>query len=83
MKRIKIEIEGMTCPNCEKYFELELKKIGAKDLKISHVDKSVIFSIGENINELFLKRAIKTVGYVPGEIFFKKIETKKVCLGDY
>lgn len=76
-KRIKIEIEGMTCPNCERHAGDELKKLGAKDIKVSHKEKSAIFTIEDSINEEVMKRAIKTAGYEPGKVFSKAVESSQ------
>ncbi|MDA3836210.1 MAG: heavy-metal-associated domain-containing protein [Nanoarchaeota archaeon] len=76
MKRTKIEISGMTCPHCEGRVEKELRLLGAKNIKVSHVDKSAVFSVDDKINEDVLKRAVKTAGYEPGKVFFKEEEKK-------
>lgn len=78
MKRVKIQIEGMTCPNCESHVEKELKILGAKDIKVSHENESAIFTVEENIGAETLNRVIKTAGYTPGKVFFKEVDKKGI-----
>lgn len=76
MKRVKIEIKGMTCANCEGHVAKELKRIGAKDIKMNYKEDFAIFSIEDNVSEEVLKQAVKNAGYVPQRVFFRKEENK-------
>lgn len=71
MKKVKVEVEGMTCMNCENHVKSELERIGAKKVRASHVDKSVIFNI-KDFDDAKVKNAIKVAGYKPGKVFVKE-----------
>lgn len=70
MKRVSIDIEGMTCSNCENHVRKELEKIGAKKIKVSVKDKSAIFNIEDDAAQNLIKDAIKTAGYTVKDIIF-------------
>jgi mercuric reductase len=71
MKRIKIEVEGMTCPNCERHVKEELEKIRAKRIIASFKNKSAIFSMNK-FDENQIKNIIKISGYKSGKMFVKE-----------
>ena len=80
MKRIKVEIEGMTCPNCERHVKEGLEKIGAKKIIVSHEDGSAIFSMKDS-DSAHIKDAVKKAGYNPKDILVK--EEEKSMLGRF
>lgn len=73
MKKIRIEIEGMTCSNCEGHVKEELGKIkGVKNINVSAKNKEATLKVEEEVSEEDLKNAVETAGYEPIKIMEKK-----------
>ena len=73
MRKIKIEIEGMTCGNCSSHVKKELEKIpGTKGIKVSHETGEAVLKVEENVHPDKLKEAVKKAGYNPIKISLKK-----------
>jgi len=67
MKRVIIEIEGMSCMGCAKNVEDSLNKLkGVKKVKVLLKDKKAVVEISKEVNFEDLKSKIKEVGYNPG-----------------
>lgn len=71
MKRVKIEIGGMTCGNCGKHVAERLKKLGAKKIHVDYVGGYAVFSVNA-VDKNTLSKAIEEAGYKPGKIFVKE-----------
>ena len=74
MKSVKVEIEGMTCQNCENHVIKELEKVGAKKIKVSAKEGLTRFNVHDDVTQNLIKDAVKTAGYTVKNIVFSKIK---------
>ena len=69
MKKITIEIEGMSCMGCVRNVEESLKKLnGVKKVEVSLDDNKAIIETSEEVNSEDLKSKIKEAGYNPVKV---------------
>lgn len=71
MKKVKINIKGMSCNSCENHVKDKLEKIGAKKISVSSLNGEANMSIDDEVSEANLKKAIEEAGYTPLEVEFK------------
>ena len=65
MKKVKIEIEGMTCASCAGHVEKELNKIeGVSNISVNPVVGKAFLEADEKVTEEQLRKAVKEAGYV-------------------
>ena len=70
-RKVKIDIEGMTCASCAGHVERALGKIGAKNIRVNPVaGKAFLDAI--NLSEVQLKDAVKDAGYTPTKVEFEE-----------
>jgi len=74
MKKVKIEIEGMSCSSCEGHVKGELEKLGAKKIVVSAKNKLATFNVDSKVDSKLINEAVKEAGYTPGEIIFTDIK---------
>ncbi|MFW6288137.1 MAG: heavy-metal-associated domain-containing protein [bacterium] len=59
-----IEVHGMSCGHCEGRVKKELEKItGVESAEASAVDKEVVVTLSEEIDNARLKEAVEEAGY--------------------
>ena len=69
MKKITIEIEGMSCMGCVRNVEKSLKELkGVEEVEVSLEDKKAVVEVSEDISSEDLKSKIKEAGYNPVKI---------------
>jgi len=74
MKKVKIEIEGMTCASCASHVEKELDKIGGKEISVNPVSGKAFLEVEKDVSEEQLKKAVKEAGYKPLEVEFESLK---------
>jgi len=66
MKKVKIQIEGISCAHCESHVAGELEKIkGVDNVLVSASEGEANLEIEDFVNENDLKKAVKDAGYNP------------------
>ena len=75
MRKVKIDIEGMTCVSCAGHVEKALVKIGAKNVRVNPVIGKAFAETDESVSEEQLKGAVKDAGYTPKEITIEEEES--------
>ncbi|HDK41802.1 MAG TPA: cation-translocating P-type ATPase, partial [Candidatus Pacearchaeota archaeon] len=78
MRKVKIDIEGMTCVSCAGHVEKALGKIGAKNVRVNPVTGKAFAEIDKSINEEQLKEAVKDAGYTPKNVTMEDAEPAPV-----
>ncbi len=73
MKKVKIDIQGMTCASCAGHVEKELSKIGGKNIRVNAVVGKAFLET--NATEEALKKAVKDAGYEPVNVEFEEVKT--------
>ena len=69
MKKITIEIEGMSCMGCVRNVETSLKELnGVKKVEVSLEDKKAVLEVSEEVSLEDLKSKIEEAGYNPVKI---------------
>jgi len=83
MKKIKINIEGMTCVSCAANIERSLKKVkGVKNASVNFSTKTAEINFDENsANEKELFDVIVKEGYTPIDTSLRSVEFKVVGMG--
>jgi len=76
MKKVKINIEGMTCASCASHVEKALSKIsGVKNIRVNAVVGKAFLDAEKNISEEKLRNAVKEAGYIPAKVEFENINS--------
>lgn len=70
-KKVKIEIEGMTCASCAAHVTKELGKLSAKNINVNPISNKAILEVSENTTKKQLADSIKNAGYKPIKIYFE------------
>ncbi|MAH48354.1 heavy metal translocating P-type ATPase, partial [Candidatus Pacearchaeota archaeon] len=73
MKKVKMDIEGMTCASCAGHVEKELSKIGAKDISVNAVTGKAFLEVDDSVDGGKLKDAVKEAGYTPLGVEFEEL----------
>jgi len=71
MGKVKIEVDGLSCPFCAYGLEKNLKDVeNIKDIKIDVENAFVLLKIseGKSVNEQLLRKNIKDAGFTPRNI---------------
>ncbi len=72
MKKVEIEIKGMSCGGCAKGVEEFLSKTGGiENVKVSLGEGKAFLEVSDEIDESLLRYKIEESGYKAGEIQFK------------
>jgi len=77
MKKVEIEIQGMTCASCAAHVEKELKKLPIKNINVNPITNKATLEAREDISPNQLALAVKTAGYKPVSINFEGKENIK------
>jgi len=76
MKKVKINIEGMTCASCASHVEKALSKIsGVKNIRVNAVVGKAFLDAEKNISEEKLRNTVKEAGYIPAKVEFENINS--------
>ena len=76
MRKVKINIEGMTCASCAGHVEKSLLKIkGVKNISVNAVVDKAFLEAEKNITEDKLKKAVADAGYAPKEVEFEEVSS--------
>lgn len=77
----RVEIQGMTCTDCEKHVSVALENIGATNIGVNFQKGEAIFKLPDGVEPETAKKAIANTKYQPGDL--EKIQIQeKVRLGD-
>jgi Cu+-exporting ATPase len=68
MKKVVIDIEGMTCASCASHVEKSLAKMGAKNIRVNPIAGKAFADT--NASEKELMTAVKDAGYEPLRVEF-------------
>src|SRR5690625_4880643 len=78
MKKLRINIQGMTCTSCEELVKLALENVGAKNIEVSFRWDEAVFDFPYNIAIEQAKRAILDTKYQLGIIEEVSLQEKVV-----
>ncbi|ANU10889.1 mercury(II) reductase [Planococcus antarcticus DSM 14505] len=67
MKKYQMEIQGMTCSECEEHIAKALKGIGAKEIQADFRKGKAVFELSTNTEVETAKSAIAEAKYQPGK----------------
>ena len=81
MKKVKIEIEGMSCASCAAHVEKELNKLKVRKVNVNAVMKSAYLEADDSVNEENLKKAVMNAGYKPIRVNFENSSEESTPLG--
>ena len=83
MRKIKINIEGMTCTSCAANIEKSLKKEnGVKNVSVNFATRTAEITFEDKlINEKRLFNIVSKMGYTPIDTTLRNIEFKVVGMG--
>lgn len=73
IKKITLEVEGMTCSNCAATVTKALQKKGLQNVSVSFIEKEVSFESSPSIT-------LEEVSTSIGKLGYKVIQTKKTQL---
>ncbi|WP_318618141.1 mercury(II) reductase [Sporosarcina sp. YIM B06819] len=80
MKKYRINVQGMTCTNCEHHVSVALENIGAKCIEVDFRRGEAVFELQNDVEVETAKNAITEAKYHPGEV--EDLQTQvKVDLG--
>lgn len=65
MKKVNIDIQGMTCTSCAAHVTKELEKLSAKNINVNPVTNKATLEVSDKVTPKILARAVKTAGYKP------------------
>ncbi len=72
MKKVEIEIKGMSCGGCAKGVEEFLSKTdGIENVRVSLGESKAFLEVSDEMDESLLRYKIEEAGYKSGEIEFK------------
>lgn len=66
--RFRLFVSGMTCTSCEHHVEQALREAGAADATADFRRDEVTFNVDGEPDQVSLRIAVASAGYVPGEI---------------
>lgn len=74
MKKVDLEIKGMTCGGCTKRVEESLSEIKeAKNILVSLRENKAFLEVPDDVSESLVKFKVKEAGYEAIKIKFKQI----------
>ena len=62
-KKVKLDVEGMTCTNCALSINKRLEKVGIKDPQVSFTDGEVMYEEVEGVSKEEVVKNIESLGY--------------------
>src|SRR3989442_14526669 len=66
--RLRIRVDGMTCPSCERHIEQALVSAGALDATADFRRGEAVITVPDTLDEAALRTAVESTGYRPGAI---------------
>ncbi|MDA3836213.1 MAG: heavy metal translocating P-type ATPase [Nanoarchaeota archaeon] len=63
MKKVNVEIVGMTCSSCSNHVAKEFEKMGAKNINVNPVTNKAVLEVEDNMPSKMISDAVKTAGY--------------------
>jgi Cu+-exporting ATPase len=70
MKKVEINIEGMTCASCSAHVTKGFEKLGGKNINVNPVTNKGILEVQDNITKKDLIKSVKDSGYKATGVFF-------------
>jgi mercuric reductase len=67
-QHLRMVIQGMTCPSCERHVVQALTQAGASEVTASFRHREARFRYDPNANLKRLVEAVKELGYRPGAV---------------
>ncbi len=74
MTKYRVEVQGMTCTDCEEHVSVTLENIGAKNIEVNYRRGEVVFELPNGVEIKTAKKAITEANYQPGEV--EEIQTQ-------
>ncbi|SDX73530.1 mercuric reductase [Salimicrobium album] len=82
MKKIQMEIRGMTCASCEDHVRQTLQKNGAENIHVDYQEGKADFQLPDGYKEENIKEKLHQTPYQPGEMIRISSDSEKGVSGE-